>query len=359
MTHLPPAHRQLAVIVAGLAAASVASAAADSEESRTIEEIVVTAAKREQGLYDVSASLSVFDGGTLAERGVGVYADGVHLGRQVGQHWNLTNIEGVERVEVLRGPHGTLYGRNSIGGAINIVTAPGSNPGKRLSARVGSRGRTDASLLVDGNLSDTQAATVSTGLTRRGGPGLFRNLPDVPTEEGATRELSARAALGWRPSPSFSLTLAVDANDGTNGLNPYTTLIDEIPGGAVFAAGYRNADLAIDPYDNKHRPSRAGPDLQCRTRCLVYGGMGLERASDGVRTTRDEKRAPMSARDSSAPRAPGRRQAGTSPSTTASATTCPPMPPARAATSPAKSPPAPTACSATPAVSSRATTSPR
>ena len=293
IAHRPQA-RRLVAIAAALAATSITPVAADSEETRAIEEIVVTAAKREQGLYDVSASLSVFDGGTLAERGiadlvdvgkfvpnlnvttfsaghtssanpfirgigtqdhlittdpgVGVYVDGVYLGRQVGQHWNLANIE---RVEVLRGPQGTLYGRNSIGGAVNIVTAaPGSNPGRRLSARVGSRGRTDASLLVDGDLSDTLAATLSAGITRRGGLGQFRNLPDVDVEVGEVRELSTRVALAWRPSPTFSMTLAADANDGDNGLNPYTTLIDEIPGGAVFAAGYRNADVAADPYDN-------------------------------------------------------------------------------------------------------------
>ena len=292
MAHRSHARRRPAAIVAALVAAPIG--AADSEEPRAIEEIVVTASKREQGVYDVPAALSVFDGATLAERGiadlvdvgkfvpnlnvttfsaghtssanpfirgigtqdhlittdpgVGVYVDGVYLGRQVGQHWNLTNIE---RVEVLRGPQGTLYGRNSIGGAVNIVTAaPGSVPGRQLSARVGSRGRTDASLLLDGHLSDTLGATLSAGLRRRGGLGQFHNLPDADVEVGETRELSARVALAWRPSPTFSLTLAADANDGGNGLNPYTTLIDEVPGGAVYAAGYRNADVARDPYDN-------------------------------------------------------------------------------------------------------------
>ena len=269
-------------------------AAVAADDPRLIEEIVVTAAKREQGIYEVPASLSVFDGGELEQRGiadlvdigkfvpnltvttfaaghtssanpfirgigtqdhlittdpgVGVYVDGVYLGRQVGQHWYLTDIE---RVEVLRGPQGTLYGRNSIGGAVNIVTSPpGSEPGWRVAGRLGSRGRTDASARLDTNLTDTLATTFSVGRRRRGGLGEFLNLPGSGVEVGETREVSARLALEWRPASALSLRLAADANDGRNGLNPYTTLIDEVPGGALFAAGYRNADVAADPYDN-------------------------------------------------------------------------------------------------------------
>jgi len=264
------------------------------DDGGLIEEVVVTATKREQGLYEVPASLSVFDGDELGERGIadlvdvgkfvpnlavttfsaghtssanpfirgigtqdhlittdpgiGVYVDGVYLGRQVGQHWNLSNIE---RVEVLRGPQGTLYGRNAIGGAINIITAaPGSAPGARIGAQVGSRGRVNADFHGDANLGDGLAATLSFGIHRRDGIGTFRNLPDADVEVGETRDLFGRLKLAWQPSPTFGLTLAADANDGGNGLNPYTTLIDEVPNGAVYAAGYRNSDLAVDPYDN-------------------------------------------------------------------------------------------------------------
>ena len=265
-----------------------------ADDSRKIEEIIVTATKSEQGVYSVPVSLSVFEGNTLEERGisdlvdvgkfvpnlsvttfsaghtsaanpfirgigqqdhlittdpgVGVYVDGVYLGRQVGQHWSLTNIE---RIEVLRGPQGTLYGRNSIGGAINIVTsAPGTDQERRVKARIGSRDRVNASIFLDSNVSGSVATTFSGSFKRRGGLGRFVNLPDVGVEVGETRELAFRFATRWEPSELFSVTIAADANDGENGLNPYTTLIDEFPNGAVYVAGYRNSDLAKNVYDH-------------------------------------------------------------------------------------------------------------
>ncbi len=284
--------------------------ASASEQFDSIEEIVVTAMRREEGVYDVPAALSVFEGDAIGDQGiadlvdigkfvpnlnvttfsaghtssanpfirgiglqdhlittdpgVSVYVDGVYLGRQVGQHWNLKNID---RVEVLRGPQGTLYGRNSIGGAINIITfEPGTNAGRTIETRVGSRNRFDTNAYIDGNINDRLAVTLSGGIRRRGGVGEFLNLPGLGIEVGEMREISGRFAFSWEINPKVSAKVAIDANEGRNGLNPYTTHIDELPFGALYTNGYRNSDVSRNPYDN-----HTGQEKQTRTTNAARG----------------------------------------------------------------------------------------
>ena len=81
------------------------------------------------------------------EQGVGVYIDGVYLGRQHGLNAALFDVE---RIEVLKGPQGTLFGRNTEGGALSIVTrAPSGEFGGRIVAGAGNFGSYNSALHLD------------------------------------------------------------------------------------------------------------------------------------------------------------------------------------------------------------------
>jgi iron complex outermembrane receptor protein len=286
--------RNVALSVSVAIALGVPVAGFAQNDDSVFEEVTVTAKKREQSIYQVPVAMSNFSAETIerqgitdlidigkfvpnltvtgfsaghtssanpfirgiglqdhlitTEPGVSVYVDGVYLGRQVGQNWSLTNIE---RVEVLRGPQGTLYGRNSIGGAVNIITkAPGSQDGASVGIKVGSRGRANAHFYGDLNLTDTLAVSVTGAFSRRDGLGKFLNIPNAEKDVGELQDMSARVDILWRPTDDLSFRLTADGNQGDNGLRPYQTLIDEVPNGAVYGAGYRNSDVASDPYDN-------------------------------------------------------------------------------------------------------------
>ena len=277
-----------------VALALAVSAPAVAQDDALIEEIMVTATKRTQSIYEVPVAMSAFQGDKLAEQGivgiydigkfvpnlnitefsaghtsstnpfirgiglqdhlittdpgVSVYVDGVYLGRQIGQNWNLANVE---RVEVLRGPQGTLYGRNSIGGAINIITkTPGQTQGGRVGIEVGSRERLNADFYGDAQLNDSVAVSLTGGFKSRDGLGDFVNLPNAGVRVGEMQEVFGRLAFRFQLGDGAALTVAADMNDGEGGLRPYTTFIDELPNGAVYGAGYRNSDVSRDPYDN-------------------------------------------------------------------------------------------------------------
>lgn len=258
-----------------------------------IEEITVTATKREQSIYEVPIAISAFSGEALASQGitdltdvgkfvpnlnvtgfsaghtssanpfirgiglqdhlittdpgVSVYVDGVYLGRQVGQNWNLNNIE---RIEVLRGPQGTLYGRNSIGGAINIITTePNEESLTKVNVETGTRGRLKTDIFTNNAINDNLSFNLNVGYNQRDGIGEFINLPDAEYDVGETEEVFGRFSVKYA-TDDFSLVVTADGNKGRGGLRPYTTLIDELPNGALAQNGFSNADLAGNRYDN-------------------------------------------------------------------------------------------------------------
>ena len=99
--------------------------------------------------------------------GVGVYLDGVYLARTIGANQNLLDVD---RIEILKGPQGTLFGRNTIGGAINIVThTPGTESKISGSMTLGAYNRHDVLLTADMPLSDTLLTTVSVSSQTREG----------------------------------------------------------------------------------------------------------------------------------------------------------------------------------------------
>jgi iron complex outermembrane receptor protein len=176
-----------------------------------------------QNVGDAAANIFIrgigqedFAAGT--EAGVGLYLDGVPIGRTMGA---MTDLIDVARVEVLRGPQGTLYGRNTVGGAINIISAaPDTEPEGRVSLIAGSFDRVETRGMVNLPLADRLLLRVAA--TRGVRDGYLRRLPApfAPTgftetdsrTEGADHRLAGRLQLRWLASEALVLDLAIDGS---------------------------------------------------------------------------------------------------------------------------------------------------
>lgn len=154
--------------------------------------------------------------------GVGVYVDGVYLSRSVGQTLELIDIE---RVEVLRGPQGTLFGRNTVGGALNITTRrPSDSFEGRFSAESGSNWDTRIRANVSGPLSESVRAGLSAMYRYRDNTieGVGPDAPDL----GERKAFSTRAQIDADLTSNLTLSLTGDAT------------IDRSPSGSNVLIGY-------------------------------------------------------------------------------------------------------------------------
>jgi outer membrane receptor protein involved in Fe transport len=202
--------------------------------SAQLEEILVTATRRETDLQSTPLSIQAFTaeqmelggidngrdlgimvpnvvlnpgtGGAQAQfhirglPGVGLYVDGVW---QDGFGFQQMNFSEMERVEVLRGPQGTLFGRNTNGGAVNMTTKrPADEFGARIRLDVGDFNRRDASVAVDLPITET-FKTKFMGATARN-DGFLEGLT-TPWDFGSQDDTILRADLLWEPTETFSL----------------------------------------------------------------------------------------------------------------------------------------------------------
>ncbi|MGV3511764.1 MAG: TonB-dependent receptor [Novosphingobium sp.] len=234
----------IAAMAAALATPTFAQDQAQAQaEDNTggIAQIVVTAQKRAENVQDVPIAISAFSADALQERavgsvaslsnispnvtldagtpfsgssavlsafirgigandfafnidpGVGVYLDGVYLARSVGANQDLPDVE---RIEVLKGPQGTLFGRNTIGGAISIVTHdPGDEFRFKGDVTTGRFGLLQTRGTVDVPLSEGLAASVSFSTKNR--DGYVKRVPFPGAENFASTPITRYKAAGY------------------------------------------------------------------------------------------------------------------------------------------------------------------
>jgi iron complex outermembrane receptor protein len=149
---------------------------------------------------------------TARDQGVGVYIDGVYLGRQQGLNAALFDVA---RIEVLRGPQGTLFGRNSEGGAVSIVTkVPTGEFGGRVVAGVGNFGQYNGELHLDlpavanvavklDALIQHQDATLDNPLAGQTGWNFYNRI-------------GGRVSARWTPFDGFTADLSFDSGKDEN-----------------------------------------------------------------------------------------------------------------------------------------------
>jgi len=272
MAALPFARAMLAALAVSTSTLAMAQDAPPADTAATDSDIVVTAQRREQSLLDVPLAVTALGGDTLADRGitnsaqlgdavpnlqinspygdtqpnfslrgigvaneynsnqaspVGVYLDDVYLAPRTSHGMGLFDLD---RIEVLRGPQGTLFGRNTTGGAINFITKKPDLSGTNGYLQVGyanfdtftAQGAAEATLGED-------FAGLRLAVNYAKGDGQIKNVFPGGRDAASVDTLQGRASLRVKPVEALDIVLRAYAgrDRGTqaavHGLEPFRT----------------------------------------------------------------------------------------------------------------------------------------
>ncbi len=240
----------ICVLAVSVAASPAAAQGGGSQQPTTIESITVTAEKTEADLQDTALSIQALsakdletfnvintadvggftpgvnflqatngnaqmafvfrgtgstDNNPIVASTVGLYVDGVYIGTGNGTQFDLLDIQ---RIETLKGPQGTLFGRNTIGGAINVTSIkPGPEFGGSARVRIGQHGeRVYRGSLNVPLLSETLFSRLSF-ISRDRDPW---NSPKAGEDQDDVDQMGGRLALRWTPTSALTIDYALD-----------------------------------------------------------------------------------------------------------------------------------------------------
>lgn len=225
----------------------------ETSVTKPLEEVMVTARKREESLLDVPIAITTFGTDILAnptiddisnlaaltpnvefsssppisgtsnaaavfirgigqndflatnDPGVGIYLDGVYIARSVG---GVLKVNDIERVEILRGPQGTLFGKNTIGGAVNVISRlPGNEASATVSLTGGSKDRQDLALSAEGPLAENLTGRLS--LLDENRDGYVERTLDGKDQGNIDRQ-TFKGIVHWQPTDSVDFRLTGD-----------------------------------------------------------------------------------------------------------------------------------------------------
>jgi iron complex outermembrane receptor protein len=300
------------------------ASAADQGATMLLEEIVVTARKREESLQDTPIAVSAFtaaalerqdisgtedldavtpnlqfaaygpltgnnaaaqvfirgigqtDGSSGVDPGVGLYIDEVYMGRAVGGVMDFRDIAGIQ---VLRGPQGTLFGRNTIGGAVLMTTTlPGDEFGGTARVGFGEDNLREGFAAVDLPIADGLGARISAGARQR--DGYVRRIVDG-MDLGNEDTYTFQSSLRWE-ADAVTLTFRGDYSKSDENGSPFVfAAINESQVFPIFASVAAGCSNGATPAAPRFPPPTPIPQDLVSPNCANDASWNLGKYTNG------------------------------------------------------------------------------